>query len=143
MENPFPVFRFDVSWDDSEHMEFAEVSGLTMEVQPIEYRYGNQKDPIPIQMPGLKKFSNITLKRGVVRGDAKYFEWINSVALNTVQRRDVTVSMLDEQHNPVVTWKIQKAWPVKIEGPGLKASGNEVAIESMELAHEGFTIEYA
>lgn len=143
MDNPLPAFRFDVSWDDREHIEFAEVSGLTMEVQPIEYRYGNQKDPIAIQMPGLKKFSNITLKRGVVKGQSDFADWINSVALNRVKRRTVTISMLDEEHNPVVSWKVKEAWPVKVEGPGLKASGNEVAIESIELAHEGFTIEYA
>ena len=142
MENPLPAFHFHVDWGTGP-MGFAEVSGLTMEAQPIEYRHGMQKDPIPIQMPGLKKFSNITLKRGVVKGDKAFYEWINSVALNKVERKEVSISMLDEEHNPVVTWKIKDAWPVKVEGPALKASGNEVAIESMELIHEGLTVEYA
>lgn len=143
MSKPLPVFRFSVSWDGSQNMEFAEVSGLTMEVQTIEYRHGLQKDPVPMQMPGLKKFNNITLKRGVVKGDNAFFEWISTVALNTVEWRDVTISMLDESHAPVVSWKVARAFPVKVEGPGLKASGNEVAIESIELAHEGFTVEFA
>lgn len=143
MSKPLPVFRFDVSWDGSQNMEFAEVSGLTMEVQSIEYRHGRQRDPVPLQMPGLKKFSNITLKRGVIKGDNKFFDWISTAALNTVEWRDVTISMLDENHKPVVSWTITNAFPVKIEGPGLKASGNEVAIETMELAHEGFQIKFS
>lgn len=142
MENPLPVFHFDVDWGE-EKMVFAEVSGLTMEAQAIEYRHGRQLDAIPIQIPGLKKFSNITLKRGVTKGKNHYFNWINSVTLNKVTRRDVTISMLDENDDPVVTWNVTNAWPVKIEGPGLKATGNEVAIESMELVHEGFTVTFS
>lgn len=143
MDNPLPVFRFSVSWNGGESMEFAEVSGLTMEVQAIEYRHGMQRDPIAIQMPGLKKFTNIVLKRGIVKKDNAFFDWVKTVALNTVERRDVTISMLDEEHKPVVTWSVSRAWPVKMEGPGLKATENAVAIESMELAHEGFTVSHA
>ena len=53
----------------------------------------------------------------------------------------MTIKLLNEQHAPVMTWKVKNAWPLKVEGPSLKADGNEVAIESIELAHEGVTVE--
>ena len=137
---PLPVFHFLVNWGE-EDLGFSEVSGLTIETQVIEYRDGLSREYSSIKMSGIPKFSNITLKRGIVAGNSKFFEWINSTALNKPQRRDVTISLLNEKHNPVMTWKVKKAWPVKLEGPGLKATGNEVAIESIELAHEGLTIE--
>lgn len=89
----------------------------------------------------MQKFSNITLKRGSFKSDNEYFKWWNTVKLNTIERRNVTISLLDEEHSPVVTWKIKNAWPTKIQSTDLKADGNEVAIESMELAHEGLTIQ--
>ena len=94
-------------------------------------------------MPGIQKFNNITLKRGIFGGDNDFFKWLNTVKLNTIERRDITIKLLNEEHNPVMIWKVKQAFPVKLEGPGLKASGNEVAIESVELAHEGFTLEAA
>jgi phage tail-like protein len=139
---PLPVFHYQVEWGGTS-AGFSEVSGLTMENQPIEYRDGLMKESSPVKMPGLQKFSNVTLKRGIVNGDNQFFEWLNSVALNKIERRDVTVSLLNENHEPVVIWKIKKAWPVKLEGPGLKAAGNEVAVESIEIAHEGLTVEHA
>jgi phage tail-like protein len=96
-----------------------------------------------IKMPGLRKFSNITLKRGIVKGDNQFFTWLSTVRLNTVERRNVIVSLLNEAHEPVMVWKVMNAFPVKVEGPQLKASGNEVAIESIELAHEGLELQNA
>jgi phage tail-like protein len=92
-------------------------------------------------MPGLRKYSNITLKRGVIKSDNDFFKWLSTVAMNTVERRDLTISLLDEAHKPVMTWKVHHAFPVKVEGPQLKAAGNEVAIETIELAHEGLVVE--
>ena len=89
----------------------------------------------------MQKFSNITLKRGVFKSDNEYFNWWNTVALNTIERRNIIISLLNESHEPVITWKIKNAWPVKVQSTDLKADGNEVAIESIELAHEGLTIE--
>ena len=89
----------------------------------------------------MQKFSNITLKRGTFKSDNDYFKWWNTVKLNTIERRDVTISLLNEEHAPVVTWKVKNAWPTKIQSTDLKADGNEVAIESMEIVHEGLTIQ--
>lgn len=137
---PLPVFHFRVEWG-GKNIGFSEASGLTQEVQLIEYRDGSSPDYSTIKMPGLRKFSNITLKRGISKGDNEFFGWLNTVKLNTIERRDLTISLLNENHEPVMVWKAHNAFPVKVEGPGLKASGNEVAVESIELAHEGLVLQ--
>jgi len=137
---PLPVFHFRVEWGGT-RIGFSEVTGLTQENQAIEYRDGSFMEYSSIKMPGLRKFSNITLKRGVIKADNDFFKWLSTIQLNTVERRDLTISLLDEAHNPVMTWRALKAFPVKVEGPQLKASGNEVAIEAIELAHEGLEVQ--
>ena len=134
-----PVFHFTVEWGGS-RIGFSEVAGLTQENQAIEYRDGSFPEYSSIKMPGLRKFNNVTLKRGVVAGDNDFFKWLSTVKLNTVERRDLIISLLNEEHQPVMQWNVMRAFPVKVEGPGLKASGNEVAVESIEIAHEGLTV---
>lgn len=137
---PLPVFHFQVEWGGT-NLGFSEVSGLTIENQAIEYRDGLSPEYSVVKMPGMPKFSNITLKRGIVPADNEFFAWLNTAALNKIERRNLVISLLNEEHSPVMTWKVKNAFPVKVEGPGLKATGNEVAIETIELAHEGLTIE--
>lgn len=120
-------------------VSFSEVSGLDIETEVIEYRNSASPEYSKIKMPGLRKFSNITLKRGIFKGDDELFRWFNTTNLNTVERRDITVSLLDENHLPVVNWVVKNAFPIKVQGPTLKSDGNEVAIESIEIAHEGIT----
>lgn len=133
---PIPVFHFQVNWGGIK-ATFSEVSGLNVEVQPIEYRDGLSPEYITTKMPGIQKASNITLKRGIFKADADYYKWFDTVQMNTIERRDLIISLLDANHTPVVTWMIKEAWPTKIDNPTLKADGNEVAIESIELVHEG------
>jgi phage tail-like protein len=137
---PLPVFHFSVEWGGN-RVGFSEVTGLTQENQAIEYRDGAFPEYSSIKMPGLRKFSNITLKRGVVKGDNDFFAWLATVKLNKVERRDLVIKLLNEEHAPVMVWKVQNAFPVKVEGPQLKASANEVAIESIEIAHEGLEVQ--
>ncbi|MHA7109561.1 phage tail protein [Sunxiuqinia elliptica] len=139
-EYPIPKFHFQVDWGGTK-VGFSEVSGLDVETEVIEYRDGAMREYSKLKMPGMQKFSNITLKRGVFQKDNEFFEWWNSVRLNTIERRDVVISLLNEEHDPVLTWKIKNAWPVKVQGTDLKSDGNEVAIETLELAHEGLSME--
>lgn len=136
---PIPKFHFLVQWGGT-RLGFSEVTGLDIQVEAIEYREGSSPDYSKIKMPGLHKFSNITLKRGTFETDTEYYAWINTVNLNKVERRDVTISLLNEKHEPVMTWRVQNAFPVKVQASDLKADGNEVAIETLELAHEGLNI---
>lgn len=139
-EYPLSKYYFLVDWGGTQ-IGFNEVSGLDVEVDLIEYRQGASPEFTKIKMPGMKKFSNIVLKRGSFKGDNEFFDWINSIKLNTVERRSITISLLDEEGDPAITWKINKAFPVKLQGTDLKAESNEVAIETIELAHEGLVIQ--
>ena len=138
---PLPKFHFLVEWGGTK-IGFTEVSGLDVETEVIEYRHGASPEYSKTKMPGLQKFSNITLKRGTFIADNEYYEWWNSVKLNTIERRDITIKLLNEEHMPMVTWKVKNAWPTKVQSTDLKADGNEVAIESIELVHEGLTIQH-
>ena len=137
---PIPKFHFQVEWGGTK-IGFSEVTGLDVSTDVIEYREGSSPEYHKIKMPGMQKFSNITLKRGTFKGDNDFYKWWNTIALNTIERRNVIISLLNESHEPVVVWKIKNAFPVKMQSTDLKADGNEVAIESLELAHEGLTIQ--
>jgi phage tail-like protein len=143
---PMTSLHFQVSWGDSKNTSsFSEVSGLTMEAEVIEYRDGTDVSLTTRKTPGLKKYGNVSLKRGIMPAESGngLYEWYNTIKAGTVARRPVTISLLNEQHEPVMTWKIKDAWPVKVEGPGLNATGNEIAIETLEFVHEGLDIEVA
>jgi len=137
---PLVKFHFQVEWGGTK-IGFTEVSGLDVETEIVEYRDGASPEYSKIKMPGMQKYSNLTLKRGTFKSDNEYYKWWNTVKLNTIERRDITISLLNEDHDPVVTWKVKAAWPTKIQSTDLKADGNEVAIESMEIVHEGLTIQ--
>jgi phage tail-like protein len=136
---PLPKFHFLVQWG-GERVGFSEVTGLDIQVEAIEYREGSSPEYSKIKMPGMQKYSNITLKRGSMGGDSDFYKWINTTSLNTVERRDIIISLLNETHSPVVSWKAKNAFAVKVQASDLKADGNEVAIETLELAHEGLNI---
>lgn len=137
---PIPKFHFQIKWD-SEVMSFQEVSGLDTETQPIEYRHGDSPEFSTINMPGLKKFGNITMKKGVFKSDNKFWDWYSQIKMNTIKRVPITISLLDESGSPTMVWTLANAWPTKISGTDLKSDGNEVAIESIDIAHEGLTID--
>ncbi|MCC6411363.1 MAG: phage tail protein [Saprospiraceae bacterium] len=139
MAYPQVAFQFRVDIADMT-AEFSEVTGLNIEVQPIEYRNGLTPDYSTIKMPGMQKFGNVTLKRGVFKGNNEFFDWYKTIKMNTVTRKTVKISLLDETGAPVMEWELRNAFPTKITAPDMKASGNEVAIESMELVHEGMNI---
>ncbi|MBL0741134.1 phage tail protein [Chryseolinea lacunae] len=137
---PIPKFHFQVEWGGAK-IGFTEVSGLDVSTDVIEYREGSSPEYHKIKMPGMQKFSNITMKRGTFKGDNDFYKWYNTIALNTIERRNLIISLLNENHEPVVVWKIKNAFPVKVQSTDLKADGNEVAIETIEIAHEGLTIQ--
>lgn len=136
---PLPKFYFKVKIADQE-VQFQEVSGLDIEAQVIEYRHGNSPEFSTIKMPGIKKSSNVTLKKGIFKSDNAFWDWFNKIKMNTIERKSVTISLLDEEGNDTMVWTLKNAWPTKITGTDLKSDGNEVAVETLEIAHEGITI---
>lgn len=139
---PIPKFHFQVKWD-AEVMSFQEVSGLDIESQPIEYRSGDSPVFSTIKMPGITKAGDITMKKGVFKSDNKFWDWFNQIKMNTIARKPVTISLLDETGAPTMVWTLANAWPSKITGTDLKSDGNEAAIETIVIVHEGLTIDNA
>ena len=132
-------FRFEVKWDATV-MHFQEVSGLDVEAQPIEYRSGDSPVFSTIKMPGIKKYGNVTLKKGFVPNNSQFVEWHNQITMNTVKRTTMTITLHDESGAPAMTWTLSNAWPTKISSTDLKSESNDVAIDTIEIAHEGLTI---
>lgn len=143
-EYPIPKFHFQVEWGGV-RIGFTEVTGLTVETEAIKYRHGASPEYVHTQQPGLKKFGNITLKRGTFEKDNEYFDWWKETKFFEMKgaqfRRTITIKLLGEDHNPLISWVVKNAWPVKVQSADLKADANEVAIESMELIHEGIEIQ--
>lgn len=138
---PMPKFRFQVDWGTiKQNIAFQEVSGLEAETQVIEYRASNSKTFSTIKMPGIAKYGNITMKRGIFVKDNSFWAWYNQIKMNTIKRQTVTIKLLDETGKPTMVWTLKNAWPTKISSTDLKSDGNEVAVDTIEIAHEGLTI---
>ncbi|AJC67601.1 MULTISPECIES: phage tail protein [Dickeya] len=141
---PMPKFHFEVKWDGgagaSMVASFQEITGLDIEAQIIEYRAGNSPVFSTIKMPGIIKSGNVTLKKGIFVKDNNFYDWFSKIKMNTIARTAVTINLLDESGSPAMTWKLKNAWPTKISGTDLKSDGNEVAVETIELAHEGLEV---
>jgi phage tail-like protein len=137
---PLPRFQYQVDWGGVK-LSFTEVTGLDQQNEVIEYRHSDSKDFSKIKMPGMRKYSNITLKRGKFEGDFDFNNWVDQIANDRVgNRRDVVVRLMNEKHEPVAVWKAVNCFPVKITAPDLKSDANEVAIETLEIAHEGLSL---
>ena len=137
--SPAPTFYFQVNWD-SQVMSFEEISGLDVPSEEIEYRHYDTPGFSAIKMPGIKKIGYVTMKKGLDKVANKFLDWFNQIKMNTIKRGPVTISLLDETGKPTMVWTLANAWPTKITGTDLKADGNEIAIESLEVVHEGLTI---
>lgn len=137
---PLPKFYFSVDWGSTTNIAFQEVSGLEIEAQAIEYRHGNSPVFSTINMPGIVKNSHVTMKKGVFANDNTFWDWYNKIKMNTIERQNVVIKLLDESGKPTMTWTLNNAWPTKISSTDLKSDANEVAVESIEISHEGLTI---
>lgn len=137
---PLPKFYFMVDWGSTTNIPFQEVSGLEIEAEPLEYRHGNSKVFSKINMPGMVKNNKVSMKKGVFVNDNSFWDWYNKIKMNVIERQNVVIKLLDEGGNPTMTWTLNNAWPTKISSTDLKSESNEVAIESIEIMHEGLTI---
>ncbi len=139
--DPLTVFSFLVDIGE-ENAFFKSVSGLDAETAVIEYRTGNMPSLSSIKLPGLTKYSNIVLKRGMT-ADLTLWRWYKTTIDGQTQRRDGTITLLDTALKPVLRWRFRNGWICKWEGPDLDASANEVAIETIEIAHDGLELDGA
>jgi len=134
---PLPKYYFSVDIGDFTDLPFQEVSGLDIVTEPIEYRHGNSPAMSAIKMPGIMKYADVTLKKGVFTDDNQFYEWISEIALNTIERVTVVIRLLDEDGNAAVTWTLQNAFPLQITPTDLNSTASEAAIETIVFSHEG------
>ena len=130
---PIPVFYYRVTIDGNDAIAFSEVSGLSIQYETITYRDGLSYRDGPKHMPGLDSPINLTLQKGIVKADSYLLDWFKSIQLNTVDKRDVRIDLLNEVGEATVSWTVRDAFPTKLDAPSLSASSNEVAIETLEL----------
>ena len=137
MAYPYGKFRYRVEIDGLDAGGFSEVTGFDASIDVMEYREGDMVQT-PYKIPGLKKYGNITLKKGLTDSLVIY-EWLITGVDGPVDRKTITITSLDESEQPVASWQVINAWPVKYTAPDFNATSSEVAIETVEIAHEGMT----
>ena len=134
---PMPKFYFSVDIGYFQDLPFQEVSGLDVETEVIEYRHGNSPNHGTIKMPGLMKFGDVTLKKGVFADDNQFFDWISQISLNTYARLTVVIRLLDETATERMTWTLSNAFPQKVTPTDMNSQSSEAGIETIVFAHEG------
>ncbi|MEU8243915.1 phage tail protein [Actinoplanes missouriensis] len=133
--DPYSAFNFIIEIDGVVVGGFAECSGLTMEQEIIDYRNGDEPN-IKRKLPGQQKQANLVLKRGLTQS-RELWEWRKLVMDGRTERRPGNIQLLDEARQPALQWNFREGWPCKLEGPALNAKASEVAIETLEIVHEG------
>ena len=140
-ENPYGNYNFSVDIGASVgEIGFAEVEIPAAEIDVIEYREGNDLPTAVRKLPGRVRYGNVVLRRGI-DGELALWEWFKATRDGQLERRQVTITLLDEQRNAVQQWRLRNAWPTKYDASDLNAKGNEVVIELLELAVEGIEVE--
>lgn len=136
---PIPTYRYRVTVGNEE-MAFSAVSGMEIAHETITYKDGMGGK---YYMPGQLAPVNISLKRGVVKSKSQLYEWIKSISLNQVEKKDISISLTNESGSELlITWNVANAFPTKLTAPSLDATSNEVAIEEMSLMADNVTIQF-
>ncbi len=135
---PYRNFRFRLEVDGLDAGSFSEVSGFDATFDVVEYRAGDDPVITPTKLPGLIKYGNITLKWGSSENMVLY-DWLIDITEGTIEKKTVTLTALDEEGNSAASWRCINAWPVKYTAPDFNGTSSEVAVETIELAHEGLT----
>lgn len=142
---PLPVYNYRVQINN-DFIAFSEVSGLSKSFETTTYKESktNQKGSGPeiMYMPGQIQPINIVMKKGFVRTKnlPVFYDWLNSIKINQVEKKDIIIRLTDEKGDAVVSWKVVNAFPTKLDAPTFDATSNDVAIESMELMAEDLII---
>ena len=139
-DDPYLNFNFRVEIDGLEVAGFSEVQVPEGRIEAIAYREGTDRSSAARLLPGRVEWEPVVLRRGFA-GDPALFEWWNELVQGNLSRKNVAIVLLDEQRRDVARWLVRRAWPSKLVGPDLRGLGNEVAIETLELSHEGVELD--
>lgn len=134
-----PRFPFRVQWD-AEEMRCQEALGLDAESPSISYRAGSSEASSPFTMPGLKKVGNVSLMKGVLKANSTLWDWFGQITANTIQRKLVRVSLLDETGRPTTVWTLTNAWPTQVTRVEGTFGDDEVAVALVEFVCDGVTL---
>jgi phage tail-like protein len=129
--------RFYLQIGNDKVAVFTELSGLSLETEVYEYHEGGQNDH-PHRLPGRSKIGNLVFKRGITKNN-KFFDWCLNMTRGKIEKQNLTVTLFDSDGTVAMTWEFANAFPVKWSGPTFNADSKDIAIESLELAHDGFT----
>jgi phage tail-like protein len=132
------VYRFKVTIDEVEAADFTEADGLTVQREVVELNEGGENTHHH-KLVGPTRFSNIVLRRGT-SASTDLWDWVKQTIDGTVKRKCGSIIMLDRAGEPVARWDFKNAWPCRYEGPQFRAGESEIAIELIELAHDGFEL---
>jgi phage tail-like protein len=138
-DDPYLNFNFRVEIEGLEVAGFSEVQVPEGRIEAVAYREGTDPSSAARLLPGRVEWEPVVLRRGFA-GDASLFEWWNELVQGNLSRKNVAIVLLDEQRRDVARWLVRRAWPSKLVGPDLRGLGNEVAIETLELSHEGIEL---
>ena len=142
--DPLANFRFGLVLDQIHVAGFAECSGLQVETKVFEYKEGGNNSTT-LKFPESTSYGNITLKRGVSSSN-DLFLWQQDIATGQFSKTprannpNVAITLNNEKGDVVQRWNLVRPFPVKWVGPDFKALGNEIAIETLEIAHEGIEL---
>ena len=136
---PLPKFYFSVDIGDFTDLSFMEVSGLDISTDSIEYRHGNSPNGT-INMPSMLKYGDVTLKKGVFTSNSDFFDWITGIKLNTYERLNVTIRLLNQNGDPEMSWELINAFPIQVTPTDMNSTASGAAIETIVFAHEGLKI---
>jgi len=135
IKDPYVNFNFLVEIDGITRAAFQEAGGFESTVDVIEHREGGQ-NTTTFKVPGLNKYGNISLKWGMT-DDKSLDDWHQQVVDGDIVRKNGSIVLLNRKGEEVARWDFQRAWPTKYTLPSFSAEGNDIAIQSLELAHEG------
>lgn len=135
IKDPFVNFNFLVEIDGITRAAFQECSGFDATIDVIEHREGGENTTLR-KLPGMTKYSNIQLKWGMT-DDRDLYDWHQRIVQGDIERKNGSIILFDRKGDEVARWNFFRAWPTKYDGPDLNAEGNDVAIEMLELVHEG------
>ncbi|HEX3559743.1 MAG TPA: phage tail protein [Pyrinomonadaceae bacterium] len=137
--DPYRSFNFRVEIDGLTVGSFSECSGLSSDGDAVDYREGTDLPLNVRKLVGLRKYANISLKRGYTKNH-ELWDWYRNIVNGVADRRNGTIILMDEERRDVLRWDFENGWINKIEAPSFKATGNEVAIETVEIVHEGLKL---
>lgn len=136
--DPYLGSNFRVEIDSIAAIAFSEISGLDVSIDIVDYRTGSAPQSTAEKLPGLSRYQNITMKRGLTQ-NTDLWNWVKNILAGVPDKRNLSIVLEDAQHNDVIRWTVTNAWPCRWSGPELNGGSSSIAVESIEICHEGIS----